>query len=155
MWRRGSFAVPSGYFGASRQAILSEAKLDAFRDRSSFDVPDGYFDHLTRDVLAKTANKRTASGFPFRTERWVRYAAAACVAIASAWGIYTSTLDRSVPGGRLASIPEEEIIHYLASSTGSGDLAYIAEYLYLSQDSDNLGQHIDDEDIADYLNHTL
>jgi len=153
--RKNPFSLPEGYFSGLETDIRSRARLDALRGEGSFSVPDGYFDRLARDVFAKAARKRPVSAFRFRAQKWARYAAAAAVAIVSALGIYTIALDRAVPDAQLAAIPEEEIIHYLASSTGSEDMAYIAEYLYLPQDADGVGQYLDNEDIEDYLNHTL
>jgi len=147
------FSVPGGYFAALEADVRFRAKLEAWRDGGAFSVPEGYFEHLADDVLARTAKKRTATVFRWQPRRWIRYAAAASVAIVSVLGIYTIAVDRAAP--RLAAIPEEEIIHYLASSADSGDLAYIAEYLYQPQDAEGVGQHLDDEDLEDYLNHTL
>jgi len=119
--RTNPFSLPEGYFSALEADIRSRAKLDALRDDGGFSVPEGYSERLTGDILARTAKKRAASVFRFRSEKWVRYAAAACAAIVSGLGIYTIAVDRAAPELRLTAIPEEEIVHYLASSADGDD----------------------------------
>src|SRR5690606_41944146 len=93
-------------------------------------------------------------------DRWIRYAAAACVGAVLGTASYNAVLNQEEHielniEAHLASIPEQDIIHDLASSRDSDDILYITEYLYQPEESEGVGSHIKEDDIEDYLNYML
>ncbi len=155
-----TFSIPEGYFENLHERIRTKIVESEWKEKvtdSGFAVPDGYFAQLTQEISAKTIKQEATPIRQLNLQKWIQYAAAACVATVLGIGSYNAVVNQTEPTAetQLASIPEEEIIHYLASSTDSDDILYIMEYLYQPQDSEGVGSQIDDEDIEDYLNYML
>src|SRR5690606_13579337 len=147
------------------QARIFEEKLKSNIPAAGFAVPDQYFDGLTSSIISKTSPEHEKPKEPvvirsLRIDQWIRYAAAACVATVLGTASYNAVLNQEEQNednieAHLASIPEQEIINYLASSNDSDDILYITEYVYQPEESEGVGSHIKEDDIEDYLNYML
>ncbi|KGE13866.1 hypothetical protein [Sphingobacterium deserti] len=165
-----SFTVPTGYFDALAdriQANIFEKDLHQVAQTDGYTTPPLYFEKLTATIVAKAKDTSPVSGNenkPVRRlnpQRWIQYAAAACVAAVLGTASYNAVMDHGQVNAtetHLASIPEDEIINYLSTSNSSDDLVYIMEYI--SQpvetiESEGVCSKIKENDIEDYLNYML
>ena len=157
------FDIPKGYFEHLQERVESrifEERLKDLSPTTGFQIPEGYFDNLTQEISAKTTS--ATGSRPVRQlsiQRWIQYAAAACVAFVLGLGSYNAIVEQPdtihVATASLTSIPEDEIINYLAFSSDSEDIIYYMEYLYQPGDSEGIGVQVEEEDIEDYLNYML
>lgn len=161
------FTVPMGYFeqlSESIQARRFEENLTTTVSTDGFVAPDQYFAKLTADITAKIEKKEgiapreTTVVRQLNVQRWVQFAAAACVATVLGLTSYNAVVERdsvSATESHLAAVPDEEIINYLASSNTSDDMLYIMEYMYEPAQEEAVCSEVKDDDIEDYLNYML
>ncbi len=162
-----SFVAPAGYFESLGERIQGKVFEDNLRNivaADGFSVPTLYFEKLTANITAKvkaTSSKTVVEDKPVRrlhAQRWIQYAAAACVATVLGTASYNAVIEHNevdVTETHLAAIEEEEIVNYLTSSKGNDDLFYIMEYIYQPAESEGVCSKIKEDDIEDYLNYTL
>ncbi len=150
------FSVPDGYFDSLEEHLLLQWKLDEQANESGFTVEKGYFETLEQRIADQTYRKESAPIRKIGRPTWMAYAAAACIAlVAGFFGISTLVNDRpEATGGTLASVSDQEILSYLEFYGTTEDMIYISEHLD-DFDAPNIGAGISEEDIEEYLNHTL
>ena len=169
--KSSALSVPEDYFDILTDRIQDKIFEDSLKKvvlTDGFNVPTAnYFDHLSTSItktISDRSDKQDNSAKPtmirsLNIQQWIRYAAAAFVATVLGISSYNAVvdqeqIDRSTVS-HLATIPEQEIINYLASSNDSDDIVYIMEYIYQPEESEGVGSQIDDEDIEDYLKYML
>lgn len=155
--------VPADYFerlSARIQTKVFEEKLKAQIPNDGFAVSAGHNDTLRDRIIARTIEEKPQKAkirkLNFRL--WVQYAAAACVAMVLgvlSYNLVDKGPEAKVIESQLASIPDEEIFHYLSSSNNSDDIFYIMEYMYQPNESEGVCSKIEENDIEDYLNYML
>ncbi|GHE44013.1 hypothetical protein [Sphingobacterium griseoflavum] len=162
-----NFIVPAGYFeslGDRIQTHIFEEDLRSKIPSDGFAIPPKYFEALRSSIsasLGANASESVSAERPvrqLRAQRWIQYAAAACVATVLGTASYNAVIDHNqvdVTASHLAAIEEEEIINYLTSSKGNDDVLYIMEYIYQPAESEGVCSKIKEDDIEDYLNYTL
>lgn len=162
-----SFVAPTGYFESLGERIQGKVFEDNLRSTvavDGFTAPTLYFEKLTANISAKvkaTSAETVVEDKPVRrmyAQRWIQYAAAACVATVLGTASYNAVIEHNevdVTETHLAAIEEEEIVNYLTSSKGNDDLLYIMEYIYQPAESEGVCSKIKEDDIEDYLNYTL
>jgi|SRR5690606_2361796 len=168
------FTVPSGYFDATMDEILStigSEDLKAKVGADGFVVPEAYFQSLNRDIFEHVLEEDKVIPFspePLQAVRrkkqdktkiftWLGSSAAACAAIFIGINFYQQEASQRHFNETmtLQDIPEEEIINYLSSNSDPSDLDYYVEYIYQPEESKGIGSGIDAEDLEEYLNYTL
>ncbi|TDS11034.1 hypothetical protein [Sphingobacterium paludis] len=167
---KDDFNVPTGYFESLTDRVQTKIFEENLRQAVSTDgysTPPLYFEKLTATLTANikdTSVDLRVEDKPVRRlnpQRWIQYAAAACVAAVLGTASYNAVMDHDQVNAtetHLASISEDEIINYLSSSNNSDDLVYIMEYI--SQpietiESEGVCSKIKENDIEDYLNYML
>lgn len=124
--------VPEKYFEELSSRIennIAVENLKAISPAGGFAVPDGYFESLSERINHRL-EPPVRSKTPIRSimTSWVGYAAAACITVMIAAGIYFNT-DAYNFNEQLSEIPEQEIINYLQVHSTAGDTPFIIENL--------------------------
>ncbi|SMG20258.1 hypothetical protein [Sphingobacterium psychroaquaticum] len=158
-----SFTVPTGYFDELENNIHGQVREAALRDRvqeTGFSMPNGYLENLTKEIKAKTSAPQVTT--PVRRlnfQKWVQYAAAACVAtvlgVTSYQAIVTEDPQTVAAQAPLQQVSDAEILNYLAYSMDSNDLMYVMKSIYQPKDEEEIGKNVDKDDIEDYLKYML
>jgi len=148
------FAIPDGYFGKLEEQLLAEQLLRNNVHDAGFTVPPHYFETLQRGTISRTDEAAETPIRKISRPRWMAYAAAACVALViSAIGL-TRLVDDQGATSPLASVSDQEILHYLELYGTANDMIYISEQLD-DFDERSIGEGLSEADIEAYLNHTL
>lgn len=154
--------VPSNYFetlSAQVQHRIQEEKLKDKVVLTGFTTEEGYFDSLSTSITARIKQPEKVINFPQpRFQKWIQYAAAACVTTFLGVGSYyavNSQDQQPVQQEQLASVSDAEILNYLAYSMDSNDLMYVMESIYQPNDEEEVVKHVDEDDIKDYLKYML
>lgn len=149
------FGVPGGYFEELGERIISSVKAEEFKQEAGehgFIAPAGYFESLHENILKKAAGADKKVKVRRMWPSWIRYAAAACVAVVVGTGFFFMRSNNSIDT-RLSKIPEDEIVNYLQTSSDSGDFPVIVESL--SNQNVSLESDLSDKEIKEYLESTL
>ena len=158
--------VPAEYFeglSARIQTAIFESKLKESISTTGFTTPDQHDENLRDRILSQTIKKEVKQPVlrQLHLNRWVQFAAAACVTLVIGITSYNSINNRMdedyVSSQHLTSIPDEEIINYLSALNDSHDVLYIMECFDHdhSHDSNGVCTHVKENDIEDYLNYAL
>lgn len=153
-----NLSVPDGYFDTLEDQIMSSIKVEKLRsltDDDGFTVPEGYFNSLEESIKQKAGiqEKREEAKVRSLMPSWLKYAAAACIMIASATGVYFYQKSDSIDA-KLAYIPDEAIVDYLLINSDSGDMPVIIENLNNTTSVDSAIE-LSDQEIEQYLETTL
>ena len=156
------FSIPDGYFEQLQNSINSRINIEELvsNNEKDFTVPEGYFNKLHNSILAKTVSteeKKTTKIKRLSTS-WMRYAAAACVTVMIATGIFLnySKKQNSDIDSALSKIPDEEIVNYLEVNSTSGDAEVIAEHLVKTGTTPVVNDaEFSDKEIEQYLETSL
>ena len=146
-----SFSTPNDYFPSLSERIkgaIFEDSLAKDIATDGFEVPPNYFEELGQRVTSRVSKipreyKNKPVIFQLNVQGWIKYAAAACVTAIIGIASYNTVTDYDngdMTSSHLNSIPEQEILNYLASSTESDDMLYIMEYLYQPTSSEEIGR---------------
>ncbi len=154
-----SFTVPEGYFDTLGDRIMSTVKAESFKEEmseSGFSVPDNYFVNLEESIIKKADALNAA---PSKTVRrlvpvWMKYAAAACIAIVTGSVIFFSQQNNTLES-KLSKIPENDIVTYLQAYSDTGDFPVIVENLEKNAVAIEIGSSLSDQEIEQYLESTL
>ncbi|SFH17658.1 hypothetical protein SAMN04489864_10675 [Pedobacter insulae] len=130
---RNGFTVPTNYFEELNDQISSRIALEQFKSITSsegFSTPSNYFDKLQANILSQTIDVKPKT----KTVRlWqsdlVRYAAAACLIILTASGLYFNQ-QRTVKKGQSTVLASEAVLYDI-------DESVIIEHLKESQQATN------------------
>ncbi|PRD46249.1 hypothetical protein [Sphingobacterium haloxyli] len=161
--KQEAFDVPAGYFENLSEHIQATVFEDKLKDRIStegFTIPEDYAGILEEKILVQTVSKERQKTTVRRlnSNKWIRYVAAACVALVIGVASYNSInveTEESFSESHLSSIPDDEIIHYLSALNDSHDILYIMECIDHSHDVEGVCTHVKENDIEDYLNYAL
>jgi len=157
------YSVPEGYFEELSHNITSRIQIEELvnKDRTvaSFTVPDNYFNKLQDNILAKTveAGKERQVKIKRLSTSWIRYAAAACVTVMIATGIflnYSKKEDADIDSA-LSKIPEHEIVNYLQASATLGDSEVIFEQIKETGVTPKTEAGFSEKEIESYLETSL
>lgn len=153
-----NLSVPEGYFDTLEDQIMSSIKVEKLRsltDDDGFTVPEGYFNSLEESIKQKAGiqEKREEAKVRSLMPSWLKYAAAACIMIASVTGVYFYQKSNSIDA-KLAYIPDEAIVDYLLINSDSGDMPVIIENLNNTTSVDSAIE-LSDQEIEQYLETTL
>lgn len=154
--------VPVNYFETLNNQIQHRIQEEKLKDKvavTGFTTAEGYFETLTTSITAKTKAEAKVINFPQRGfQRWIQYAAAACVTTILSVGSYYAVSTKDQPAlqqEQLATVSDAEILNYLAYSMDSNDLMYVMEAIYQPSDEEEVVKHVDKDDIKDYLKYML
>ncbi len=153
---KDGFNVPHNYFEelpARIEASLSVGNIRSLAPSEGFILPQGYFSELSERInlrLEDTSNRKT----PVRrlVTSWVGYAAAACITVMIATGIYFNSGTYNF-NEQLSEVSDQEIINYLQVHSTAGDTPFIIETL----NPDELGEvtpDVSSEELEQYINTT-
>lgn len=151
------FQVPKHYFDQLEQDILARVSEDQLKekvDADGFVIPEGYFEGLSGRVMAQVAPEQkheTVIRKLFRTSN-LRYAAAACILIASMFMVKEDLFQSQLT---LEDIPDQELIQYLQVYGGTQDGFVLREYASEVGGFSDFGDDLSDADIEWYLENTL
>jgi len=157
-----TFHVPTGYFDQLTENMQAKVAEEKLRDKVStpgFTTPDGYFEKLTKTLQDKTttAPQKETPIRQLPIQRWIRYAAAACVATVLGVASYQAIAPQAEEvkqTEQLAGVSDKEILNYLSYAMDSNDLMYVMESIY-QPNEEEVGLSVDKEDIEDYLKYML
>ncbi len=126
------FRVPHNYFEDLSLRIGEKVAVENIRTMApsdGFTIPEGYFSELSTRINTRVEGSPKRNT-PVRSlfTSWVSYAAAACVTVMIATGIYFSS-DTHNFNEQLSEVPDEEIINYLQAHSTAGDTPFIIENL--------------------------
>ena len=150
------FKVPHNYFEELSSRIENSVSVKNIRSLApseGFALPESYFDELSERInlrLKESSERKTPVRRLFNS--WVGYAAAACITVMIATGIYFNSGTYNF-SEQLSEVPDEEIINYLQAHSTAGDTPFIIETL----NPDELGPVIPDvsaEELERYINST-
>jgi len=173
-----SFTIPDLYFTSLpnkiQQRIQLEEKEDRFGDLeengdsfinhlkasmsgTGFSIPTGYFEtsyqQTTEAVTGKDKNEKIVSMPQRKSNAWIKYATAACVAVCM--GVY-AFMQLNTPDSfekRLNNIPESDIVSYLEYYNEFGDgAAFEAQFDGVLQLDKEL---YSEEEIEAYLDYSI
>jgi hypothetical protein len=153
---KSGFNVPYNYFEelpARIEAGVSVENIRSLAPSEGFTLPEGYFSGLSERInlrLEESSNRRTSVRRLFTS--WVGYAAAACITVMIATGIYFNSGTYNF-NKQLSEVPDQEIINYLQAHSTAGDTPFIIETL----NPDELGEVTPDvsaEELELYINTT-
>jgi hypothetical protein len=151
------FTIKPAYFEELEDSILARTKefeLKQQVDRDGYSVPANYFEELEANILERTVSKSKQKTLIRRLigENGMKYAAAACVLIASVFLIRNSLQEQQLT---LKDIPDQEIIQYLQMYGNTQDGYVLREYVNAESDFNEIGSDFSDADLEWYLNNTL
>ena len=161
--QKETFSVPTGYFNqltTDIQGSIAQEKLREQVSTTGFTTPSDYFEQLTKKLQDQTTTTAQQDK-PVRMlsiQRWIRYAAAACVATVLGLASYHAIAPQAEEvkqTEQLAGVSDAEILNYLAYTMDSNDLIYVMESLYQPKGEEEVGLSVDKEDIEDYLKYML
>ena len=140
---------------------VSEEKLKATITGDGFTVPKEYFEQLQSAILEKTyQNDPKIISMPkSRPSSWIRYASAACIAVAaSIFAFFQLDKEKAEPHtvqveNIIDEIPADEIISYLAFYSETGDYIVLSDEL--SKESTAIKASFSSEEIESYLENSI
>ena len=149
-------SVPEHYFDELPSRIEAAIYADTLKQEitaDGFTVPAGYFNTLEQSVQNKIQPVSKGGKVRRLYQSWMSYAAAACITIATAAGIYFNYQQNTIEA-QMAKIPEQEIINYLELHTDAGDITTIVNNIDPKADIFNSSETISDQELSDYLEQT-
>ncbi len=154
---QGGFKVPHNYFEELSSIIMDRVTVENVRilaPSEGFTIPEGYFAGLSDRINIRIYESSSKSITPVRRlfTSWVSYAAAACITVMIATGIYFNS-DTQNFNQQLSEVPDQEIINYLQAHSTAGDTPFIIETL----NPDGLGQvnpDVSADELEQYINTT-
>lgn len=150
------FMVPDQYFEELSSRIKTSVAIDNIKTRipsEGFALPDGYFEGLSARInqrLELPAEGKT----PVRRmlTSWIGYAAAACITVMIAAGIYFNT-DAYHFNKQLSEVSDQEILNYLQVHSTAGDTPFIIENLN-PDELNHVSPDVSADDLEQYINST-
>ena len=154
--RTDGFKVPENYFQDLSSRIehkISVENIKTLTPSEGFGIPEGYFAGLSDRInlrIEKSAERNT----PVRRllTSWLSYAAAACITVMIATGIYFNSETYKF-NKQLSEVPEEEIINYLQVHSTAGDTPFIIENLN-TDELEKVTPDVSAEELEQYINST-
>lgn len=127
------FETPKGYFEELSSNLLAriavKEKLEAtLSSQNGFSVPENYFSNGKTEIENAISPKKQQKAKIVNLS-FIRIAAAACVLITCAIGIYLNINSTNNIHHQLSKIPREEIEAYLSQNTEISDVSLIVENL--------------------------
>lgn len=123
------FTPPSLYFEELEINIKTVINIDDWnssKSTSAFKVPELYFESSAQSIISKSSKTGETRIFNIN---FIKYAAAACVLIASSVGIYLNVSKEQTLSYKISNLPKEEIVNYLQLHSESNDVNLIIENL--------------------------
>ena len=150
------FKVPVNYFDELTSRIEDKVAVENIRSLAPserFDLPEGYFAELSGRINARIKDSRKEAT-PIRKlyTSWLSYAAAACISMIIATGIYFSSNTYNL-NKQLSEVPDQEILNYLQAHSTAGDTPFIIETLNPDQ-LEAVTTDVSAEDLELYINST-
>lgn len=150
------FIVPPKYFEELSSRIENSVSVENIRTLAlseGFTVPEGYFAELSGQINSKLeeSSKRATPVRRLLTS-WVSYAAAACITVMIASGIYFNSNSYKF-NQQLSGVPDQEILNYLQVYSTAGDTPFIIENLNTDQ-LEAVTQDVSSEELELYINST-
>lgn len=152
---QGALRVPEHYFEELTGRIESGVKLEALKAQvpaGGFNLPDTYFEGLSARINERIDSSERRTPVRRMLTSWVAYAAAACVTMTIAAGIYFNS-DSYNFNKQLSEISEQEIINYLQVHSTAGDTPFILEHLN-PEELNQVSAEVSAEDLEQYINNT-
>lgn len=150
------FKVPPMYFEELSSRIENSVSVENIRTLApseGFALPEGYFADLSERINARLDNSsKRATPVRRLLTSWVSYAAAACITVMIATGIYFSSNTYQF-NKQLSKIPNQEILNYLQVYSTAGDTPFIIENLNHDQ-LEAVTQDVSAEELELYINST-
>jgi len=114
------YQVPEGYFEQLSASILNTSIASAeteFENRTPFTTPEGYFDSLPISIRTKQTPKKN---------NWIAWSVAASVAMIVCGFAWFVLQPSKMEQDGLASVPQEQLVNYLALEQTS-DVQFMVE----------------------------
>ncbi|SKB28285.1 hypothetical protein [Daejeonella lutea] len=155
-FNQNGFRIPHNYFEESRSQIeerISVGNIKALAPTHGFTMPEGYFTELSDRINARV-QESSKRDIPIRKlyTSWFSYAAAACVTVMIATGIYFSSNTENF-NEQLSEVPDQEIINYLQAHSTAGDTPFIIEHLN-PEELDQVTPDVSADDLELYIEST-
>lgn len=148
-----------------KRAIGIDASATSSTSANGFNVPEGYFSSLENRVmsaiaeLGESGNDGVVRGLSKEpvvrklfNPSWFRYAAAACILVASS--LFIVKFNQSKSEFNLSDIPDQDLINYLQVYSGTQDVVALSTFASERSDSD-IRSDISTEDLQWYLENIL
>ena len=148
------FITPPGYFEQLSLRIQNRISLENIKTlvpSSGFKVPADYFLNLPERISLKL-EKPAKANTPVRNllTSWISYAAAACITVMIATGIYFNSSNYQF-GQQLSKVPDQEIINYLQVHSTAGDTPFIIENIN-PDELEQINTDVSSEELEQYIN---
>ena len=148
------FTIPPGYFEQLSLTIQNRISLENIKTlvpSSGFKVPADYFLNLPERISLKL-EKPAKANTPVRKllTSWISYAAAACITLLIATGIYFNSNSYQF-GQQLSKVPDQEIINYLQVHSTAGDTPFIIENIN-PDELEQINTDVSSEEMEQYIN---
>jgi len=150
------FYIPQNYFEELSSRIENRAFVENLRTlvpSDGFSLPEGYFAELPARIITRVENSLERNT-PVRRlfTSLGSYAAAACITVMIATGIYYSSNTYNL-NKQLSEISDQEIINYLQAHSTAGDTPFIIENLNSGQ-MEAVIPDVSAEELELYINST-
>lgn len=146
------FTIPQGYFENLEQEIETKIILEGIKETNptlKHSLPNNYFSNLSSKIESKI-QEHDKSKKKNVILSWVRYSAAACLAMAVGSIIYINTQKEAIIE-ELSQVSDQEIINYLHIHSTVSDQQIIIENL--SEDGlQQVSNDVSAQEIEQYIN---
>ena len=153
---KNGFNIPKNYFEELSSRIENRISVKNLRTQvpsEGFSLPEGYFVKLSERIISRVENSSERKT-PVRRlfTSLVSYAAAACITVMIATGIYFISNSYNL-NKQLSEIPDHEIINYLQAHSTAGDTPFIIENIN-PDEMEAVTSDVSAEELELYINST-
>ena len=153
---KNGFNIPENYFEELPSRIKNRISVENLRTQvpsEGFSLPEGYFAKLSERIISSVENSSERKTPVRRLDTsLVSYAAAACITVMIATGIYFSANTYNL-NKQLSEIPDQEIINYLQAHSTAGDTPFIIENIN-PDEMEAVTSDVSAEELELYINST-
>lgn len=150
------FTVPELYFEELTSRIENSVAVENIKGLAptgGFGLPDSYFENLSARInLRLEPPAKTLTPVRRLLTSWISYAAAACITVMIATGIYFNS-DSYHFNSQLSEVSDQEIINYLQVHSTAGDTPFIIETLN-PEELEKVNLDVSADDLEQYINST-
>lgn len=149
------FKVPAYYFEELTSRLEDKVAVENIRSLApseGFALPEGYFADLSVRITSRLVDSKETTPIRKLYSSWLSYAAAACISVIIATGIYFSSNTYNL-NKQLSEVPDQEIINYLQAHSTAGDTPFIIETLNPDK-LEAVTPDVSTEDLELYINST-
>ncbi len=154
-----AFETPEGYFESLEDQVFAELSLAHLKDRllqqdAGFLVPPAYFEESQKSIL-QSVNKRPVPVAKVLHINFIRYAAAACMLLMTAAGVYMNIQQTNSVSHQLSKVSDADLEDYLQLHTDASDVPALIDNLKGDEVFTMDDTQLSEDEIKDYLELTL